>query len=232
LRIKQLLPLPGSDEVILELKGLSRAKLNRGNVLIPEETGATEGRKALVLWKKKISSVDSMSLKLRDTANLISPDSVNCREGDKAVILSSRVPFLQIPGQIYTLEGNGKTGECLLLMSEPWTMDELKKMKARINKISNFPGEEAVISMNLRVRGAVALPPHLLDKEFDGSVKLAGWVLMSRVYDKAVATVDKRCRAEEGLSEEDLPGLLNLPVRLCREVCDLLIAQVKIIRKN
>ena len=44
-------------------------------------------------------------------------------------------------------------GEALLLMAEPWSSEEQKKLQARMKKITNFPGEEAVFSMNLRVRG-------------------------------------------------------------------------------
>jgi hypothetical protein len=229
-RLKQVHSIPGGKDVILELKGLSRSRLNRGDQLISEDTGASEGRKALVIWKKKITAGDSLSLHLRDTPGLKSRDSVSCSEGSKTVILSSRIPFLQIPGQIYTLSQGSQSGECLLLMAEPWTTEELKNMKARMNKISNFPGEDAVYSMNLRVRGAIVLPPHLMEKKFEGSVKLGGWVLMSRVYDKALATVEKRCRAEEGIAEDELPDLLGLPLRLCREICDLLIREDKIIR--
>jgi len=232
-RLKQTRPAGDREgDVILELKGLSRSRLRRGDVLIAEDTGAVEGRKALVLWKKKISSGDSFSLCLRDTPDLKSPDSVSCREGDKAVILSSRVPFLQIPGQIYTLRAGSREGECLLLMAEPWTTEELGKMKSRMDKITNFPGEEAVFSMNLRVRGAVMVPDHLQDAAFDGSVRLGNWVIMSRIYDKAVSTVVKRARAEMGVSEDELSSLLTLPLRLCRDICDLLIKEEKIIRRK
>jgi len=232
-RLKQSRPSDeGDGVVILELKGLSRSRLHRGDVLISEDTGAVEGRKALVLWKKKISGADSLSLTLRDNPDLKSPDSVSCREGGKAVILSSRIPFLQIPGQIYTLRSGSREGECLLLMAEPWTNEELGKMKSRMEKFTNFPGEEAVFSMNLRIRGAVLIPEHLQNRIFDGSVRLGNWLVMSRVYNRAVSTLEKRSRAEIGISEDELSALLSLPVRLCRELCDLLIREEKIVRKK
>lgn len=232
LRIKNVQVSPGTKAVILSLKGISRNRVREGDVLIPEGSAATEGRKALILWKKKLPDTSSLSLRLRDTPDLLSPDSVSIAEGEGAVLLSSRLPFLQIPGQIYEVSKGPLIGEFLLLMAEPWSPDELKKMKSRLAKNKNFPGEEAVFSMNLRVRGAMPLPPALQNAEFEGSVKLGGWVLMSRTYDKALSILDKRTRSEEGLTEEELSDILNLPQPLCREISAKRIAEGLIVRKK
>jgi hypothetical protein len=232
LRLKNVRNSTEGKAVILELKGVSRNRLRTGDVLIPEGMAAGEGRKALVLWKNKISDATSLSLQLRDTPDLKSPDSVSLSEGDNVVLLSSRLSFIQIPGQIYEVSKGTQRGEFLLLMAEPWSPDELKKMKARLTKNKNFPGEEAVFSMNLRVRGAMPLPPSLQKAEFDGSVKVGSWVLMSRIYDKVLSSLDKRTRSEEGLTEEQLSELLNLPLPLCREISAKRIEEGLIIRRK
>ncbi|MDC7235985.1 MAG: hypothetical protein PQJ58_22365 [Spirochaetales bacterium] len=230
LRLRDVRNNSGGREVILELKGISQSMMKPGDVLIPEGLAATEGRKALVLWKKKIRHTSSLSLSLRDTPDLKSPDSVSLSESDSTALLSSRLPFIQIPGQIYRVEKNGQQGEVLLLMAEPWSSDELKKMKARLSKNKNFPGEEAVFSMNLRVRGAMPLPPSLEKTEFEGAVKAGSWVLMSRLHDKFLKTLEKRSRSEEGISEEQLSELLNLPLPLCRDICSRQVEEGKLLR--
>lgn len=232
LRIKNVRTNTEGTAVILDLKGISRNRVRQGDVLIPEGLAATEGRKALVLWKKKLPETSSLSLRLRDTPDLLSPDSVSISEGEGIVLLSSRLSFIQIPGQIYEVSRGDHIGEFLLMMAEPWSPDELKKMKARLAKNKNFPGEEAVFSMNLRVRGAVPLPPALEKAEFEGSVKLGGWVMMSRIFDKALSVLDKRSRSEEGVTEEELSELLNLPQALCREISSQRIEEGLIIRKK
>ncbi|MBF9016840.1 MULTISPECIES: hypothetical protein [unclassified Oceanispirochaeta] len=231
-RLKNVRSSTEEKDVILELKGISRNRVREGDILIPEGLAAGEGRKALVLWKQKIRDASSLSLQLRDTPDLQSPDSVSISEGDNVVLLSSRLSFIQIPGQIYEVSKGSQKGEFLLLMAEPWSPDELKKMKARLAKNKNFPGEEAVFSMNLRVRGAMPLPPSLQKSEFEGSVKVGGWVLMSRTYDKVLSVLDKRTRSEEGLTEEQLSELLNLPLSLCREISGKRIEEGLIIRKK
>lgn len=217
---------------VLGVKGISRSALRDGELLVSEEQPASEGRKALILWIKKPRSTGSMTLCLRDTPGIKSPARVSAGEGSGAVILSSRLPFLQIPGQIYTVSNGTQEGEFLLLMAEPWSSEEQKKMKARLAKNKNFPGEEAVYSMNLRVRGAAALPPALMDAEFDGAVKLGNWAVMDRIYDRALSLIEKRSRSEEGLFIDDLPSLVHLPSGLCRRIAESLVEEGKVLRRK
>ncbi len=217
---------------VLEVKGISRSMMKSEGILVSEDQPATEGRKALILWIKKPRATESMTLCLRDNPGLKSPARVSAAEGSGAVILSSRLPFVQIPGQIYTVSNGSQDGEFLLLMADPWSADELKKMKARLAKNKNFPGEEAVYSMNLRIRGAVALPPSLVTSDFDGALRFGSWAVMDRIYGKALSLMEKRSRSEEGLAIDDLPALTGLPLTLCREIAETLVNEGKLLRRK
>ena len=221
-----------SASVTLEIKGISRSALIRGAHLIPEELSAGEGQRALFLWKKQPPGQGSVTFGLRDDAGLIPGGKGDIKGLDKLFTLISRRPFLQIPGRLYTMERGGKQGEAILLMAEPWTPEEQKKMQARMKKINNFPGEEAVFSMNLRIRGAVRLPSSLEKKEFEGALRCGSWALMSRVHDRAVSVLEKRSRAEEGMAEDKLPELTGLPSGLCGELCRSLIDDGKMMRRE
>ncbi len=221
-----------SDSVTLEVKGISRAALVRGAHLIAEESAACEGQRALFLWKKQPPGQGTVSFTLRDGSALIPEGKGDVKGNEKLFTLISRRPFLQIPGSLYTMERGGRQGEAVLLMAEPWSSEEQKKMLARMRKISNFPGEEAVFSMNLRVRGAVRLPSSLDGKDFEGALRCGPWALMSRIHDRALTLIEKRSRSEEGIAEEELPGVLSLPSGLCGELCRSLINADKLIRRE
>lgn len=55
---------------------------------------------------------------------------------------------------------------------------------------------------------------------------------MSRTYDKVLSSLDKRTRSEEGLTEEQLSELLNLPLPLCREISAKRIEEGLLIRRK
>jgi hypothetical protein len=216
----------------LEVRGIARAALARGARLVPEECAAAEGQRALFLWKKQPPGQGSVSFTIRDGNALITDGKGDVKGQDKLFTLISRRPFLQIPGRLYTMERGGRAGEAVLLMAEPWSPEEQKKLQSRMKKIANFPGEEAVFSMNLRVRGAVRLPSSLEDREFEGALRCGPWALMSRVHDRALSVIEKRSRAEEGIAEEELSGLTGLPSGLCAELCRALMNGEKLIRRE
>ena len=220
------------EAVTLELRGISRSALTKGSYLIPDELVPLEGQRALFLWKKQLPGQGSVAFGLRDGKGLFLNGKADVKGQDKLFTLISRRPFLQIPGRLYTMERGGGYGEAVLLMAEPWSPEEQKKMQARMKKISNFPGEEAVFSMNLRVRGAVRLPSSLGDREFEGALRCGSWALMSRIYDRALSIIEKRSRAEEGVAEDDLSGLTGLPSDLCRELCRSLISEGRLLRRE
>lgn len=220
------------ESATLELRGVARSALTRGARLVPDEYAASEGQRALFLWKKQPPGQGTVSFSVRDGKGLLSDGRGDVKGQEKLFALISRRPFPQIPGRLYTMERGGRAGEAVLLMAEPWSPEEQKKMQARMKKISNFPGEEAVFSMNLRVRGAVRLPSSLEDREFEGALRYGSWALMSRIHDKALSLIGKRSRAEEGVGEEDLPGLTGLPSGLCGELCRGLIGEGKLMRRE
>lgn len=233
--LRAVSPLPGGSLFDLNIKGLPRERIKAGDLLIPCSLVPGKGRKALFLWRKRGGFRGSfLEITLRDTPG-IKGVAGEIREKNGYCIFMAKEPFLQIPGQLYSFCPSGGQGgqgavEALLVMGEPWTPEQEKKMAGRMKKIRNFPGEEGVFSMNLRVRGAVRLPSRLKNLSFEGAVACGSWRIMSRIYEKFLSLVERRSRAEQGLAEKELPRLSGLPGDLCRDIVAALKAEGRIFR--
>jgi hypothetical protein len=172
-----------------------------------------------------------MDLKLKALPDFTIRSRVSSNKKERISLISGRSPFPQIPGQIYQLtDGQETVYECVLLMAEPFTPDQIKQISKRVNKFGNFPGADSIYSMNLRVRGFICLPEQFTDKEYEGSVRKGNWLIMSRICEKWQGTIEKRARSEGGIREAELPELLGCPGYLVQQLVDDMIREEKILR--
>ena len=231
-QLKKTSPQDSSPFFLLELKGLSASDINKGAFLIPASYGAVEGKKALVVWKGTPPDSRGYDLKIRDLPSYDIKSRVSSNKKERVSQISGREPFLQLPGRIYCLELEGQRSECVLLMAEPFTPDQVKQMIKRVNKFGNFPGPDSIYSMNLRVRGYVRLPEGEKDLSFDGAFRKGSWYIMSRLCDKWTSTIEKRARSEAGIRESELSELLDCPVSLVQVLVDGLIEKKRVFRNR
>ncbi len=230
--IKQVSTSDGSTGVFIHLKGRGAIAARQGSLVIPRYYGAGEGRKALVAWKGNPPDARNMNLSLRDLSDYSYPGKVVSSRAERVSKITGTFPFLQIPGQLYRVSGENYTREFVLLMGEPFTDAQMKELSRRVNKFGNFPGPAHIYSMNLRVRGYVQVPPGVAAEGFQGALLLGDWFVMSRTLDKWNSLIVKRASHEAGLTETEIPDLLDIPEALREAVLGDLISRGIVYRKK
>ena len=98
LRLKSLKREAGSPSVTLEVRGVSRTAVTKGTFLIPDEIPASEGQRALFLWKKKPGGQGAVDFDLRDKPGLISGGKGDLKGKDRLFYTDQPAgPFCRSP---------------------------------------------------------------------------------------------------------------------------------------
>jgi len=231
-QLKTVSPIEDTRFFMIEVKGVVASGIRKDALLLSASYGAVEGKKALVIWKGTPPDGRGLDLKLRDLPDYRIKSKISSSRSERVSQISGREPFLQLPGQIYHFSDSRDSFECVMLMADPFTPDQVKQMMKRVNKFGNFPGPESIYSMNLRVRGFAQLPDSLMDSEFEGAYRKGHWFIMSRMGDRMLTTIEKRSKSETGIRESELPALLDCPQALVQELVQEMVLQEKLFRKT
>ena len=169
----------------LRIKGVRRADLSQGMVLVSHLWPVTESREGLFLYDGESLPAESEAFRGGFCSDFnrerILPRGTLKRQGS-FISVHFPVPFPLLPGADYSILGsNGKPRSFTLLW--PWmpTQDQFRQLNAMAPRRPNpHPDPEEIYGRILRVQGFGKIPPIFVNNPWDGAVRVVDWVVEKR----------------------------------------------------
>jgi len=219
----------GDGSYRLRIKGVRRADLSEGMVLVSHLWPVTESREGLFLHDGESIPAESEAFRGGFCPDFnrerILPRGTLKRQG-AFITVHFPVPFPLLPGADYSILGSdGKPRSFTLLWPRIPTQDQFRQLNAMAPRRPDpHPDPEEIYGRILHVQGFVKIPPTFGKDLWDSAVRVYDWVLEKRRWEVLRRRLT-RIASRPGGADTSLLVIEDYPVELLLDLARWMVAQ-------